>query len=62
MKRYRALVHKLRDDQVAALRSGGGVELSGGLGTSRQADVRVLEQGRTTTEIELCISEGRNRQ
>ncbi|KAL1522483.1 hypothetical protein AB1Y20_017471 [Prymnesium parvum] len=59
-KKYRAVVHQIGDAQAAKLREG--VELSGGLGVTRPADVRVLAQGRTTTEIEITICEGRNRQ
>jgi len=60
-KTYRVLASGILDD--AALKQlRGGVELGGGLGRSRPAEVSVEGHGRTTTTLTLTIHEGKNRQ
>jgi pseudouridine synthase len=60
-KTYRVLAKGLLDDAaLAPLREG--VELTGGLGKSAPASVRVLGHRVATTDLELELREGKNRE
>ena len=59
-KMYQASCRKLNEAQLASLR--GGVQLSGGLGMSRPAEVQVVAETTATSTIQLTLREGKNRQ